>query len=562
MERSILVAEDSPTQAERLRLLLEDAGYRVDVVANGREGLERVRVAPPDLIISDVVMPGLDGYGFCQAVKSAELTRRIPFVLLTQQSAPADLIKGLERGADNFIPKPFDDDYLLDRVRRIFENLELRRQGRLDVEIALRVGGREIVINADKQQIFELLFSTLEELTRLNDRLEESQRTVEEHARDLEAKVQERTQQLLQTEKVAAMGALLAGVAHELNNPLAVVMGQAALLLDAAAGGPLAARAEKITKAAERCARIVKNFLALARQHPPERSPVALNRIVQEAVELLAYPLRVAGVEVRLDLATDLPDLWADPHQLHQVVVNLVTNAEQAMRPTAPPHRLTLSTQSNVERTQVCLAVADTGPGIPPEIQSRLFEPFFTTKPPGQGTGLGLALCHGIVDEHKGSIRVESQPGQGAVFRLELPVEPRRTMRREAFAAELRPPVRGKTVLVVDDEREISEMLAEMLAVDGHQVETAVNGALALAKLGERAYDLIFSDLRMPELDGPGLWRELERRDPELQRRVIFLTGDTLSPEISEFLRSTKVPTVSKPFNQEELRRAVHRVLA
>jgi signal transduction histidine kinase len=562
MERSILVAEDSPTQAERLRLLLEDAGYRVDVVANGRDGLERVRVAPPDLIISDVVMPGLDGYGFCQAVKSAELTRRIPFVLLTQQSTPADLIKGWERGADNFIPKPFDDDALLDRVRRIFENLELRRQGRLDVEIALRVAGREIVINADKQQIFELLFSTLEELTRLNDRLAESQRTVEEHARELEAKVQERTQQLLQTEKLAAMGSLLAGVAHELNNPLAVVMGQATLLRNAAASGPLATRAEKIVQAAERCARIVKNFLALARQHPPERSQCALNRIVQEAVELLAYPLRVGGVEVSLDLATDLPDLWADPHQLHQVVVNLVTNADQAMRETAPPHRLTLSTHSNAERTRVSLAVADTGPGIPPAIQSRLFEPFFTTKPPGQGTGLGLALCHGIVEDHQGSIRVESHPGQGAVFRIELPVELRPTARQEAPTTESPPPVRGKRILVVDDEPEITVMLADMLAVDGHQVETAANGAMALAKLRERAYDLILSDLRMPELDGPGLWRELERHDPGLQRRVIFLTGDTLSQEITEFLRKTRVPTVSKPFSQEEVRRAVRRVLA
>ena len=157
---TILVVEDSPTQAERLRLLLETEGHRVDVARNGREGLERARLAPPDLIISDVVMPEMDGYAFCRAVKSTETLRRIPFVLLTERNTPADIIQGFERGADNFITKPFEDEHLLARVRRIFEHLELRRQGRLDVEIALNVGGRSIVINADKQQMIELLFAT------------------------------------------------------------------------------------------------------------------------------------------------------------------------------------------------------------------------------------------------------------------------------------------------------------------------------------------------------------------------------------------------------------------
>ncbi len=200
MERTILVVEDSRTQAERLRLLLEDKGYRVELAADGREGLERVRVAPPDLIISDVVMPEMDGYAFCRAVKSTEALRRIPFVLLTERNTPGDVFKGFEGGADNFITKPFEDEYLLERVARIFENLDLRRQGRLDVEITLNVGGRRVVVNADKQQMIELLFATLEEVTRLNGRLLESQRVVEEYARTLEERVEERTAALRESE--------------------------------------------------------------------------------------------------------------------------------------------------------------------------------------------------------------------------------------------------------------------------------------------------------------------------------------------------------------------------
>ena len=561
MERRILLTEDSPTQAEHLRLLLEAEGYRVEVVTNGREGIERVQSAPPDLIISDIVMPEMDGYAFCRAVKSAERTRRIPFVLLTEWNTPADFIKGLRDGADNFIGKPFEDDYLRERVRRIFENLDLRRQGRLDVEITLNAGGRQLTINPDKQQMIELLFSTLEDLVRTNGRLEAAQKIVEEYAHDLELKVHERTEQLLQTEKLAAMGQLLAGVAHELNNPLSVVIGQASLLRHAAGEGPAAVRAEKIAQAAERCGRIVKNFLALARQRPPERQQVRLNQVVEEAVELLAYQLRVDDVEVALDVAPDLPDLWADPHQLHQVIVNFLTNASQAMRVTPPPRSITITTRFDPAQARVHLRVADTGPGIPPEVQRRIFEPFFTTKPPGQGTGLGLSLCHGIIEGHGGSIQAESVPKGGAVFLVELPVAAPPPIAPEARVAESLRPIRGKTVLVVDDEPEVASMLAEMLSADGHAVDTAGNGAIALEKLGERTYDLILSDMKMPELDGPGLYRELERRYPELTRRVLFLTGDTLGPDITEFLERTGARSLNKPFALEEARRVVQQVL-
>jgi CheY-like chemotaxis protein len=368
-------------------------------------------------------------------------------------------------------------------------------------------------------------------------------------------------QQMLQSEKLSALSRVVAGVAHELNNPLFIVKGQAGLLRQDVGDGPLAERIDRIAKAAERCARIVRNFLTLARQRPPEREQVRLNQVVREALEPLASPLNVDDVQVTLDLADDVPDLWADPGQLHQVVVNLVTNAHHAMRETPAPRQLILATRYDAERQRLFLTVADTGPGIRHEIHDRIFEPFFTTKASDQGTGLGLSVCHGIIEAHGGAITLDSRPGQGARFRVELPLGRAPGTTSHAAGAEPASLVRGRVVLVVDDESEVAEVLAHMLSDDGHQVETAANGTLALARLRQRTYDLILCDIKMPELDGPGLYGEVEHRYPGLQRRFIFLTGDTLSPDTQAFLGRIGAPCLSKPFTSVELRRLLEATL-
>jgi PAS domain S-box-containing protein len=376
----------------------------------------------------------------------------------------------------------------------------------------------------------------------------------------VEEQFQRQRDALSQSEKLATMGQLLAGVAHELNNPLSVVMGQAALLRQSVGDTRERERADKIVQSAERCARIINNFLALARQRPPERHPVHVNQVVQEAVELLAYPLRVDSVEVVWELAEEAPVLWADIHQLHQVVVNLVANAHQAMREVAGPRRLTVATGVSAAPRRVWVEVRDTGPGVAEGLEARIFEPFFTTKPAGVGTGLGLSLCQGIVEGHGGKIGLVRSAGPGAVFRVELPLEgPEET----AMAVAPEPPMaaRGERVLVVDDEPGIAGILAEVLQLDGHVVETVGNGKAALSKLALGGYELILSDIRMPELDGPSLYRELERRDPRLLRRMIFLTGDTLSPGTREFLEITGAPCLSKPFALGDVREIVQRVL-
>jgi two-component system NtrC family sensor kinase len=374
--------------------------------------------------------------------------------------------------------------------------------------------------------------------------------------------LQHKQEALRQREKLAAMGSLLASVAHELNNPLAVISLQADLLREEAAGGAVAEHAEEIAQAATRCERLVRNFLTLSRQHPTERVAVDLNALITHTLELLEPALRVDSIAVALCLDTDLPSIQADMDQIRQVLVNLITNAYQALREVKAPRQVTLTTRCDAARTRVTLEVVDLGPGIPPAIWTRIFEPFFTTKPPGVGTGLGLSLCQGIIAGHGGTIRVTSQPGQGTTFQVELPVgvvpEPTPPPLDRDDAS---PPVPSSTILLVDDEPGMASALARLLRRDGHTVETTANGRLALAMLQERAYDLILSDLRMPELDGPGLYRALEVHYPHLCQRFILLTGDTLSPEVFAFVAESGVPRLTKPFTAAAVRSVIQQAL-
>ncbi len=375
--------------------------------------------------------------------------------------------------------------------------------------------------------------------------------------------VERQREALFRSEKMAAMGSLLAGVAHELNNPLAIVVGQASLLFETSTDERTLARADRISQAADRCARIVRTFLAMARQRPPERAPVDLRAVVRSTVELLSYALKADGVRVELDLPDELPSVWGDGDQLAQVVSNLIVNAQQAVRALPGERKLRIGLSVDAEDAGfVTLGVADNGGGVPEALRTRIFEPFFTTKPVGAGTGVGLSVCRGIVEAHDGSIEVDDADQGGARFTVRLPVSRGgaggEIVAEHASALRLPP---DTNVLLVDDEPDILRTLGELLEACGARTQMAANGNEALAKLANADFDLVFCDMRMPELDGPGLFRAVSERAPDLARRFVFVTGDVLSVDVARFLNETTAPHIEKPFRRSEIMRTALAIL-
>jgi len=372
-----------------------------------------------------------------------------------------------------------------------------------------------------------------------------------------QAVIERQRDALRQSEKLTAMGSLLAGVAHELNNPLAIVMGRASLLEEKTAGSVLAEDAGRIREAAERCGRIVRTFLNMARSKPPARAPVAINELIHAAVELLQYGMRSHGITIALELGHALPLVNADGDQIGQILLNLMVNAQQALAAHPAPRRLCISSgveQRRSEREQrVWVRVSDNGPGVPEALRGSIFEPFFTTKAEGLGTGLGLAVSRSLAREHGGELQLESPVDGGACLRLSLPISGEALEGSAPTApAPLEATARAR-LLVVDDEAEIADLMRLFLEGAGYEVMTAESGELALALLAEARFDAVVSDLRMPDLDGAGLWLELRQQWPALSRRLLFVTGDTLSPGARSFLEETGCPCLDKPFTKADL---------
>ncbi|WP_193367868.1 PAS-domain containing protein [Pelagibius marinus] len=379
-----------------------------------------------------------------------------------------------------------------------------------------------------------------------------------------EQELQRQREKAYQNEKLSALGSLLAGVSHELNNPLSVVIGQAALLETMAGSGEIADRAVKVRTAADRCAKIVKTFLSMARQRPADRRPIRVNDLVRDVLDLVTHQLSTTDIEVTCNLAPELPTVAGDSDQLSHVLLNLFINAQQAMLDTPLPRRLIISTSNLPASRQVRITVRDNGPGVPDDIRSRIFDPFFTTKPVGQGTGVGLSVCHGMVSAHGGSISVDEAAGGGAVFSVLLPAgetaqAPGEEQQEEAPEPEA---VARRQVLVIDDEPDITGFLVEILEASGHAVDVAASGESALAQLKQRDYQVIICDLRMPHMDGPGLYEALKALKPHLLDRIIFATGDLLNETTDSFLKSTGRPCVEKPFLPAQIRELVEQVTA
>lgn len=371
--------------------------------------------------------------------------------------------------------------------------------------------------------------------------------------------------QLLQAEKMAALGQTISGVAHELNNPLATILSWSERLSQKPTLEPAVRRGiEIILGESERAARIVRQLLTFARKRQTTRAMVDVNQVVRETLALRSYEQRVTNITTIDALASGLPLVFADGYQVQQVLLNLVINAEQAMLSSNGRGVLVVRTWHDAERDTVVLEINDDGPGVPNDVQPKIFDPFFTTKDVGKGTGLGLTVAYAIVQEHGGRIRLESRPAGGASFFIELPVsgaarapEPVRPARRA--------PVRdtaGAAILLVEDETPLAVAVAEALREAGYLVEHASDGEQALQKVRRKAFDLVICDLKMPRLDGQTFFRMLATAAPALSRRVLFVTGDVAGTDAGSFLERSGCRWLAKPFRLADLLKSVKDVMA
>jgi signal transduction histidine kinase/CheY-like chemotaxis protein len=371
-------------------------------------------------------------------------------------------------------------------------------------------------------------------------------------------------QQLLQAEKMAALGQTVSGVAHELNNPLATILTWSERLAGRTLDDSTRRSVDVILHEAERAAKIVRQLLTFARKRQSTRTMVDLNQVIRDTLALRAYEQRVTNIAVIDALASGLPHLFADPHQMQQVLLNLVINAEQAVLAANGRGTIVVRTWHDMQRESLILEINDDGPGVPDDVQAKIFDPFFTTKDVGKGTGLGLTVAYAIVQEHGGRIRLQSQPGRGASFFVELPVTGgtlKQAPSPPPTAAELQQ-LAGKRVLVVEDEPALASAVSDSLTDAGFVVDRAGDGEEALARVAERPYDLVICDLKMPRVDGMAFYRAIAATTPALAARLIFVTGDVVGAEAERFLEDSGCRWLAKPFRLGDLLRAARDVLA
>ena len=428
----VLVVEDSATQAQKLQESLESNGFSVTTARNGAAGVAAVRASRPDLVISDIVMPDLDGYEMCREIKADPRLKDTPVILLTSLSDPEDVIKGLECGADGFTVKTGSAAPVLAAIERLLHQRALDADTRDRTGIRMSFGGQEHRIAPRAQRIFDFLISTYDAAYRGNVELQKTRDELALLNGQLEARVKNRTeelarknqeisetyQQLWHSAKLATLGELTASVAHELNNPLQIIGLRVESLSRRLSGDPAACEALSVVeKELDRMAHLVANLLQLSRKGEQRIAAVNAVEELEKTLDLLDYHLRARGIGTKKDFQPGIPLMRVDPEQLQQTFLNLFTNACDAM-----PSGGTLTLRVHGGKN-VVIEIIDNGTGITADDLSRVMETFFTTKSWGKGTGLGLPICRRIVEAHGGSLSIESEPGQGTTVRIVLPAE-------------------------------------------------------------------------------------------------------------------------------------------
>ncbi len=597
---TILVAEDSRTQAEQVCCTLEAHGYTVFLAQNGREGIEMTRAHRPTLIISDVVMPEMDGYEFCHLVKQDPDLKSTPVMLLTSLSDPVDVMRGLECGADNFLVKPYEERYLISRVSYMLSNYNLRETEYTKMGVEIFFSGNRYFITSERLQILNLLLSTYETAVQKNRELLDARNDLQELAESLDEKVRERTVQLeaeieerraaeeklrqsveaerklavqlQQAQKMEAIGRLAGGIAHDFNNLLTVINGCCQMLIAECTENEEAHELLlEICQAGERAASLTRQLLAFGRKAIVQPQRLNLNHLIRELEKMIS---RLIGEDI--DIATkfepELFPIYADVSQIEQILINLAVNARDAMpkggKLTIETHNIHLDepyANPSVEiepGTYAMIAISDNGHGMDKETQAHIFEPFFTTKAVGKGTGLGLATIYGIIKQLDGFVTVYSELDKGTTFKIFLPVidkDVASPIPISTPSCEL--PKGTEHILLVEDEKGVRNLTRIILESAGYKVLVCAEGeeAIQIANNCSEPIDLLLTDVIMPKMSGSQVHKAMLEKYPDI--KAIFMSGYTDDAILRNGVMSTATPFLQKPFTPGMLTKKIREVL-
>jgi len=556
-----LIAEDSATQAHHLQHILERHGYQVTAAANGRLALEATERHKPALIISDVVMPEMNGYELCTRIKADPRLSDSPVILVTTLSDPQEVIRGLECGADNFILKPYNADLLLQRIQFVLINNQMRRTHQPGMGLEIVFNGQQYFITADRLQILNLLLSTYEaaiqrnrELSTTRDALRKTNLELRQLTNELEDRVLRRTrelersnealrqaqQTLIQQERLHALGQMASGIAHDINNAISPIALYTESLIKRETTLSDAARDSLviIQRAIDDVAQTVARMREFYRPREVELplTDVELNSLVQQVIDLTRarwsdQPQR-SGIKIELQtgLTSDLPNIRGAENEIRDALTNLIFNAVDAM-PTGGRIEVRTSTlparaQDGSSEQQVQVEVSDSGIGMDEQTRRRCLEPFFTTKGE-RGTGLGLAMVYGMAQRHGAVLEIDSKQGAGTTMRLRFPIgTSTSTPTTQPAAAQV--PTRSLRILLVDDNLVILKAVRSALEQDGHAVTTTDGGQRGIETFraaieAATPFDVVLTDLGMPHVDGRMVAAAIKSMAPDVP--VILLTG-------------------------------------
>jgi len=559
----VLIVDDHEENCYLLKTLLKADGFGVETAPNGAEALDKARKNRPLLVISDILMPVMDGFALCREWKKDPDLSTIPFVFYTATyTDEKDRQFGLELGAADFLVKPMEPQEIQRRVAEILS----RAGSGTPPRPAAPAGGEEIYLKQYNQVLVHKLENKMADLEKTVWELEkekaERQKT-EEERENLRA-------QLYQAQKMESIGRLAGGVAHDFNNMLSIIISYTDLVRSQIkADDPLREDLQKILDAARRSSELTRQLLTFARKETVASKVVDLNEAVGGMVQFLR---RLLGENIELVWKPrgNSARVKVGSSHIDQILTNLCINAKDAIPGTG---RIEITTGNFDFDTDYCarhpgylpgqfvrLMVSDTGSGMPPEVLAKIFEPFYTTKGPGKGTGLGLSTVYGIVQQDKGFLTVKSEPGKGTAFEIYLPIH----QGPEAAPAPEAPPpplMKGEAnILLVEDEPAILQITTRILKNLGYNVLAFTSPREALLKGADKdKIHLLITDVIMPEMSGLELSRKLQARFPGL--RCLYMSGYTADAMDDSNVLEEGAQFIQKPFTVKELSEKVREAL-